>query len=246
MQTENESKINPDGNNKITQSSDTGVKPSVVQWVGWVFLGMFIIMLTGMAMREQMKLKRDKLGEGPPIYGQVPAFTFTDDSQTSFGLEQLKGRIWVVDFVFTRCGYPCPAITQNMSELQSWLDENEMGNVKLVTVSVDPEYDTPDVLKAYGKKYKADFDRWSFLTGDKKAIYDFILDGFDLMVEQNPEGTPISEMFVHSDKMVLIDRDENIRGYYGGIDDDDLKKLRLDLIKVSRIREPEPKRIEKK
>lgn len=245
MSSENNSEITDNETKNKTGNSVSGEerKPSIVQWIGWIFLGMFIIMLAGIAMRDQLKLKSQHLGESPPVYGEVPAFTFTDDTNTSFGLQQLKGRIWVVDFVFTRCGFPCPILTKNMSELQNWLDEEEMGNVKLITVTVDPEFDTPEVLTAYGKKFGANFDRWKFLTGSKETIYDFILKGFDLLVEENPEGTSISQMFIHSDKFVLIDRDGGIRGYYGGQSAEDLEKLRLDIRKVSRIREPEPKRI---
>ncbi len=199
--------------------------------IGGSLIFFVLIALIGAALFQQLRKKQ--VPPPPPILGQVSAPTFTDETNTSFSITQLDGRIWVADFIFTRCGTQCPVMTFNMKKLQDWLIENEQGNVKLVSLTVDPETDTPDVMRQYARSVKADEGRWHFLTGDRQTIYDYIIKEFKLGADEN-EGQSVADMFVHSDRFVLVDRDRNIRGYYSGQDDVALEKLRNDIVSISR------------
>lgn len=114
-------------------------------------------------------------------YGSVPPFQLTNQRSEPFGSEQLTGKIWIADFVFTSCPGPCPMISSRMSELQKPLEETD---VDLVTFTVDPETDTPEVLRAYAERLHARDSRWDFLTGDKTAIYNLTREGFKLAIAE--------------------------------------------------------------
>ena len=106
-----------------------------------------------------------------------PPFVLTDQDGKPFGSEQLQGKIWIADFIYTTCPGPCPMISSRMSETQKPLEDTD---VKLVSFSVDPAHDTPAVLRDYAKKLHAQPGRWEFLTGDKSTIYHLSRDGFKL------------------------------------------------------------------
>lgn len=203
--------------------------------LGSIFLILLAIGLVGSAWF--MQLRNKQAPEPPPVLGQVSAPTFTDQNGTSFSLTQLDGRIWVADSIFTRCGGQCPVMSYNMMELQDWLQENEQGGVKLVSLTVDPENDTPEVMKEYAAKFKAQPGRWHFLTGDRSLLYSYIMDDFKLGAEEN-QGVPEAEMFLHSDKFVLIDRQRNIRGYFSGTEETDMEKLRTAIIALANENSP--------
>lgn len=143
-----------------------------------------------------------------PQYGTVPEFRLTNQNGQAFGSSELRGRIWVADFIFTSCPGPCPLISSRMAEMQRPLKDSD---VHLVSFSVDPETDTPDVLREYAERLHAEPGRWEFLTGAVGAIYGLTRDGFKLAVSDGAEelGRP-----VHSTRAVLVDRRGSIRGYY--------------------------------
>lgn len=199
--------------------------------ISFVLLALFLIAVVGAAWYKQLRFKHAPVP--PPVYGTVSAPTFTDSTGTSFSLSQLQGRIWVMDSIYTRCGGQCPIMSTNMKSLQDWLVKKEQGGVKLVSLTVDPEHDTPTELTRYARMFKADTSRWHFLTASKKEIYDYLMNDFKLGVDENKDQ-PEEEMFIHSDKFVLVDRDLNIRGYYSGMDEEDMKKLRLAITSLSR------------
>ena len=155
-------------------------------------------------------------------YGTVPAFELANQNGQPFGSAQLAGKIWIADFIYTTCPGPCPMISSRMSELQKPLEKSD---VHLVSFSVDPEKDTPQVLRAYAEKLQADPARWDFLTGAKSAIYKLSHDGFKLAVSDggDEQGIP-----VHSTRMVLVDRHGQIRGYYDAAEADAVTKLLAD------------------
>ena len=155
-------------------------------------------------------------------YGTVPEFRLTNQDGQPFGSAQLKGKIWIADFIFTMCPGPCPMISSRMSELQKPLANTD---VHLVSVSVDPEHDTPAVLRGYAEKLQAQSLRWDFLTGSKEAIYDLSRNGFKLAVSDGSAeaGTP-----VHSTRLILVDRHGTIRGYYDATAPDAVTKLLAD------------------
>ena len=179
----------------------------------------------GMAFR-QMLGEAGRIVNVPvlPLYGQVPDFSLTRETGQSLSGRDLMGRVWVADFIFTRCAGPCPLMTMRMAELQTEL--HNLDGVRLVSFSVDPEYDTPEVLARYAGDYGADPDRWTFLTGDRRAIYDLSIKGFKLAVAT---GGDYEHLILHSTKFVLVDHAAGIRGYYDGTDPEDRKKLAADV-----------------
>jgi len=155
-------------------------------------------------------------------YGSVPDFQLTNQNGQPFGSAQLSGKIWIADFIYTTCPGPCPMISGRMSELQKPLDKTD---VHLVSFSVDPEKDTPEVLRAYADKLQAEPGHWDFLTGAKSAIYNLSHDGFKLAVSDGSEAQGIP---VHSTRMVLVDRHGQIRGYYDATEPEAITKLLAD------------------
>jgi protein SCO1 len=155
-------------------------------------------------------------------YGTVPTFQFTNQNGQPFGSGQLAGKIWIADFIYTTCPGPCPMISGRMSELQKPLEKSD---VHLVSFSVDPEKDTPAVLRGYAEKLQAEPGRWDFLTGAKSAIYKLSHDGFKLAVS---DSSDVQGLPVHSTRMVLVDRHGQIRGYYDATEPDAITKLVAD------------------
>lgn len=155
-------------------------------------------------------------------YGVVPSFQLVNQNRQPFGTAQLRGKIWIADFIFTSCPGPCPMISSRMSELQKPLSDTD---VHLVSVTVDPEKDTPEVLSGYAEKLNAQAGRWDFLTGPKSSIYDLSRNAFKLGVS---EGGDEAAGPVHSTRMVLVDRRGQIRGYYDATAADGMTKLLAD------------------
>ncbi|QEF98600.1 hypothetical protein Mal15_26550 [Stieleria maiorica] len=161
--------------------------------------------------------------QGLRVFGEIPAFSLTDQHGDPFDRSRLDGKIWVATFVFTRCGATCPYQTAAFSELQQTLQRaDEWGKVQLVSFTVDPEFDTPEVLTEYGKKAGADFEHWHFLTGERSRLWDLSKDGFKLDVQS---GRDASNLIAHSSLFVLVDQDSKIRGYYEGLSPEANKKL---------------------
>jgi protein SCO1/2 len=154
-------------------------------------------------------------------YGTVPSFQLINQNGQPFGSARLAGKIWIADFVYTSCPGPCPMISSRMSELQKPLEKTD---VHLVSFSVDPQKDTPEVLRGYAEKLQAGA-RWDFLTGSKSAIYKLSHDGFKLGIS---DGSDEQGIPVHSTRMVLVDRHGEIRGYYDAPEADAMTKLLAD------------------
>ena len=155
-------------------------------------------------------------------YGVLPSFELVNQDAQPFGSMQLAGKIWIADFIFTSCPGPCPIISTRMSELQRPLEKTD---VHFVSFTVDPEKDTPEVLREYAEKLHAQPKRWDFLTGSRDAIYALTRDGFKLAVS---DGSEESGMPVHSTRVVLVDRRGTIRGYYDALAPDAVTKLLAD------------------
>lgn len=147
-----------------------------------------------------------------PVIGVVPDFKLIDEQGKPIGNADLRGRIWVADFIFTQCAGPCPRMSKRMAELQNFVASAP--NVRLVSFSVDPERDSPRILKAYGKTYGAKPGLWHFITGNEKAIHELATKGFKLSVESATDTTPI----LHSTYFMLVDSQGRIRGAFDGDD----------------------------
>lgn len=187
--------------------------------------------------------------------GQVPPFSLIERSGKEITLDDLRGKVWIADFIFTRCPDACPLMSARMAQLQSALADEP--NLKLVSVSIDPEFDKPAILARYATQFQAHPDRWYFLTGEKKAIYRLVRDGFKLAVHDpdDPQalrlphtpahptvlealrrwidpkaawahtGQERRQPVIHSDRFVLVDGAGWIRGYYHGTDPQMVEQL---------------------
>ncbi|MBY0505774.1 MAG: SCO family protein [Bryobacteraceae bacterium] len=148
-----------------------------------------------------------------PVLYDVPAFTLTAENGQAFSSESLKGQVWIADFIFTHCPGPCLRMSTQMKKLQS--------QARLVSFTVDPARDTPEVLAAYGRRYQADPARWTFLTGPKEQL--------NVLSRNVFKVGDIEADLTHSTRMILVDREMRIRGFYDSADADDLAKLRAAL-----------------
>jgi len=156
-------------------------------------------------------------------YWTLPDFSLTERSGQTIGRSDLTGKVWVADFIYTTCPGPCPILTGHLSELQKAVG-GEPG-VRLVSISTDPDNDTPEALKAYAERFKAGPD-WLFLTGKKDAIYSLARDGFKLPIAAATAG---GESIVHSTRLVLVDKTCVVRGFYDGAGDFALQGLVSDI-----------------
>jgi protein SCO1 len=158
-------------------------------------------------------------------FGPVEAFQLTERSGRSLGRQDLDGKVWIAGFFFTRCAGPCTRISGAMARLQSELAS--YNDLRLVSFSVDPDHDTPEVLQKYAERFQADPNRWLFLTGDQATIYRLVRECFKTAVEQNQgtARTPGNEV-MHGTRLVLVDRKHQMRGYYDVTEEDSLAQLR--------------------
>jgi cytochrome oxidase Cu insertion factor (SCO1/SenC/PrrC family) len=163
-----------------------------------------------------------------PVLGSVPEFSLTEANGTVLRREDLLGKVWIASFLFTRCAEACPMMMRHEVRLQADLPLRD--DLRLVSFSVDPDWDAPKVLTDYAHTFGADQSRWFFLTGDKKQIYHLTIDGFRLGAQ---DAAPAKEMpILHSSKLVLVDRHGAIRGYYDSSDEAELRKLVRDARQV--------------
>ncbi len=143
-----------------------------------------------------------------PLF-DAPQFSLTDQDGKPFGRADLAGKVWIADFVFTHCTSMCPIMTQNMREIQTATAGMPGGPVQLVSFTVDPQNDTPPVLKAYAVANKADETRWHFLTGGQKTMWDLSV-GMKLAVGPGDGAMQV----MHSSRFLLVDRRGTVRGVY--------------------------------
>ncbi len=199
-------------------NTDAGVRPRPR---ALVWIGVSAVLGVGLTV-WLLRLAAGNPAADLPVLGTVPAFSLTADDGRRVSAEDLRGQVWIADFIFTRCPSQCPMLTATMAKLQAALPADPAGVVRLVSFSVDPGYDTPEVLHAYAARFGADGTRWTFLTGDREVLYTMIRDGFHLAVGEDPgsEG-----MITHSDRFILIDRALRIRGYYSGSDPEAYARL---------------------
>jgi cytochrome oxidase Cu insertion factor (SCO1/SenC/PrrC family) len=160
-----------------------------------------------------------------PVYVSLPDFSLTERSGSVVTLADLGGQVWVADFIFTNCSGPCPLLSSQMANLQRALRDTP--GVRLVSFSVDPQRDTPDVLSQYARHFGADSGKWLFLTGEKEKLYTLIHDGFKLGVGDGStaagHGGP--ELITHSTRFVLVDQQGRIRKYYMGTEKDAVEQI---------------------
>jgi protein SCO1/2 len=159
---------------------------------------------------------------------ELQPFTLTNQAGQPFGSEQLRGKAYIATFIFSRCAGVCPTITDRVARLQEELKTwPRRDDIRLVSISVDPYYETPETLTEYAKRFKADTDHWVFLRGDEGQVRPLVTKGFLLSVVDQPENTAVP--ILHSEKFVLVDRQGRIRGYYDALKGEGKKALLHDL-----------------
>lgn len=175
------------------------------------------------------------------VYGDVPDFSLVERSGRRITRADLLGRVWIANFIYTQCTETCPLQSAKLARLQAeFVGEQDL---RLVSISVDPERDTPAVLSRYAERYAADPVRWLFLTGDKRAIYRLATEGFRLGVVDPddparagrvsrwlaPEPALATHgskgLVMHSPRLVLVDRQARIRAYHRPDDEQSLDRL---------------------
>ena len=183
----------------------------------WFFLAFGLVLVLGLVAR--------KINRSPselPFLGSLPGFELVNQNGEEFSRAGLLGKVWVTDFIFTTCSGPCPVMSKQFAELQD--EFSEVKDFNLLSISVNPEYDTPPVLKEYGHRYSADPGRWVFATGDRSDIHKLAVEGFHVGSVENP--------VFHSTRFILVDRDAQIRGYYVSSTLEEMKKLRQDIAQL--------------
>jgi protein SCO1 len=148
----------------------------------------------------------------------VPAFSLIERSGKTITNEDMKGTTWIAAFIFTRCNGPCPTVSATMAKLQNDLLPKSP-KLKLVTFTVDPERDTPDELKKYATNFRADPDRWLFLTGPEGTVRTLLMDGFKINATKKANPKPGDEID-HNTKLLVINSDAQICGLFDGMKSD--------------------------
>lgn len=143
---------------------------------------------------------------------EVPKFMLTERSGQPFDSASLRGKVWVADFFFTTCPGTCLLLSHRLKEIQA---AEKSGDVRFVSITTDPANDTPEALRKYADSLGADA-RWFFLTGPRTAIFELSIAGFKLALA-DATGVDAKEKYIHSTKLVLVDRHGWIRGYYDGV-----------------------------
>ncbi len=180
-------------------------------WIGLLLVLVMLCLAYALSLLELNRLHRPK---APPVLGTVADFALLNQDGRAVTLADLSNQVWVADIIFTRCAGSCPVMSQSMKSLQDVLPP--ASRAKLVTLTTDPEFDTPPVLKKYAERFGADSNRWMFLTGTKAEIGKLAADGLKLSAvpvkpedRQNP-----ADLFIHSTIFVIVDKQARLRGTF--------------------------------
>ncbi len=198
--------------------------------MAWVIAFLIAIILIAGAAKLFRSSERKSSDPLPPI-GTVPDFRFTTQDGKPLTRNDLLGKVWVIDFFFTRCPGPCPLMSSRLAEISKELKKAK--DVRLVSLSIDPDHDTPEVLKEYASHFGADPERWIFLTGPKDRVQEFTTKGMLQALSTDPTNPAAT---VHSTRFLVIDREGQIR-ILRKLDEPELvQKLLIDI--GSLLREP--------
>jgi len=189
--------------------------PRRLEFIVWGALGLTIVAIAAAFIYKRFAPEPVPL----PVIGPVGDFTLTNQHGKAVSAADFRGQVWIANIIFTRCAGPCPAMTKAMKQVQDVTDKR----VHLVTLTTDPDNDTPEVLKRYGEKFGADFNRWSFLTGSKEQIARVAMQGLKLTAQEKPtpERENPADLFIHSAAFVIVDQSNHLRAAFQ-LDDPDL------------------------
>jgi len=183
----------------------------------WGLSAVFLLLLVLVTVKSRRH-------EPPPKLSALPGFALTDQHGQPVRLDDLLGTPWVADFIFTRCPGPCPLMSQKMGQLGVSLPPG----VRRVSFTVDPDHDTPEVLRDYAEKWGPS-PSWLFLTGSREALWELSVKGFKMGVAESSGSPEEQGPIVHSTRFVLVDGEGTIRGYYDGFERPELARLLTEL-----------------
>jgi protein SCO1/2 len=179
----------------------------------WLGVGLVLGFL-GLAYLLSVAELKQARNQPPPVIGPVADFTLTNQDGQVTTLADLSNRVWVADIIFTRCASSCPIMSSQMKSLQDALPPGN--GAKLVTLTCNPDYDSPPIMKKYGERYGADFHHWMFLTGTPRELSDLAAGSLKLgatPVLPQDRTTP-TDFFVHSTIFVVVDKQARLRGIF--------------------------------
>ncbi|MGD0086944.1 MAG: SCO family protein [Verrucomicrobiota bacterium] len=179
-------------------------------WVGFGLLFSLLGLMYLLSLVEYGRARQKAL----PVIDQVADFTLTNQEGNVTMLADLSNHVWIADIIFTRCAGNCPIMSTQMKSLQDALPSSSQA--KLVTLTTDPDYDKPSILKRYGEHYGADFQRWTFLTGEKGELAGLATGSLKLGSTPVPprDRTNSVDLFVHSTIFVVVDKQARLRGSF--------------------------------
>ena len=185
-------------------------RTSLTIWVGFALLLCLLGLAYLLSVAQYDKARQKTL----PVIDQITDFTLTNQENQITTLADLSNHVWVADIIFTRCAGSCPIMSTKMKSLQAALPSSSQA--KLVTLTTDPDYDTPVILKKYSEHYNADFRRWTFLTGAKNELAKLATGSLKLgSTPVPPQGRKSSvDLFVHSTIFVVVDKQARLRGVF--------------------------------
>ena len=194
----------------------------------WAILSIVLVILLGLVFFLN---HRSRPASPLLVYGSLPDFSLITQDGKPVSKMSLLGHPWIADFIFTSCSGQCPQMSATMMALASGFAGEKEKNIRLVSFSVDPKRDTPEILSRYAQRYHADATRWLFVTGRAEDIYRLSRQGFKLGVDENTPDAPniAVEPILHSSRLILVDAKGNIRGYYDTAEPDAVKRLKADV-----------------
>jgi len=219
--------------------SDTPSRPPRTLLVGFIlFFTLFALVFLLWAMRIAYQAGQPTLR----VIGPVAPFSLTNQDGQVTSLADFTNRVWVADIVFTRCAGPCPRMTGQMKQLQDALPADS--TARLVTLTTDPEFDTPEVMKKFGQRFGADFNRWTFLTGTKHEIGLLAANSLKLSAQPIPaeQQQDSADLFIHTTIFVVVDKQAQLRAFFETAGDgvDWTNSVLPQLVKTIRQLENEP------
>jgi protein SCO1/2 len=207
--------------------------PQKLEWLVWTGLGLAMGLVLGAFVHSRLGQPATPSLSPLPVLGTVTGFALTNQFGLTVTAGDLRGRPWIGDIIFTRCPGPCVRMTRNLAELQTRLAPTD--GTRFVTLTADPAFDTPEVLRRYAERFGANSNRWDFLTGPQVQLYDLATRQLLLAVAENPDPTnaPPDELFIHSSRLVLVDAQGRVRASYDGEAPEAQARLLADLQRLT-------------
>ena len=165
------------------------------------------------------------------VYPTIPYFYFLNDDSVIVKSTEMEGKVWVVDFFFTTCPTICPTMTKNMQKLNA-ATKDLHDELQFISISINPQHDTPSILKRYREHYKATASNWQFLTGKEAETHQLGIENFQIFAGRDEES---EGGYAHSGAFTLVDKEGYVRGVYLGTDEKQVIQLEKDIRKLLKV-----------